>query len=132
MNTFTSSRIAFAILNGRILVKSSMDDRTCKEWVLGMGYTEEQYKNAIRGYMTQERLQFFTGDDYRQVPVLNSTYISGLCTWYSSRFRHRPSRICNGVWRGRMNEVWAPIAEINIDSIKQCIPPEVFEVGKSA
>ena len=131
MNAFTLSRIAFVIIDGRILVKSSVNAQTCKDWMLGMGNNEERYKNAIRGYMTPERLQFFTGEDYRPVTVLNNTYIARLCTWYSSHFRYRPLRICNGVRRGRINEVWDPISEINIECINQCIPPKVIEVGRN-
>lgn len=112
-------KIYFAIINGRILVKVSDDARTVKKWLADLGYRKSACGRAIYGYMSNDRIQFYFGND-SYVPNLNNQYLAGLCCWYSSYFRTTPEKIYNGV------------DEVVDRSFTSCIPPEVVEVRKIA
>lgn len=114
MDNFTTNRTPFIVLHGDVLIKKVRDDRSCLEWVMGMGYSKEQWENAIRGYIMENRVQFFTGKDYGCVHIVNGEILKALKQYHGSIYGYLPTQFYNGVKVGEVGSVWQPISELKV------------------
>lgn len=105
-------RTLFIQINGDVLIKRARDSRTCLEWVRDMGYTEGQWESAIRGYVVEDRVQFYTGKDYHAIGYIPSDVLNVLVDYHVSVYGHEPRCIYNGVIKGGPGELWPPIFSI--------------------
>lgn len=96
MSNFVQERTPFIVMHGEVLFKREKDNRTCLEWARDMGYTKKQWEEAIRGYIMEDRVQFFTGDDYGCVVVVNDEIFNSVNTYHASIYGRMPAYYYNG------------------------------------
>lgn len=114
MDGLSQNYTPFIVLHGDVLIKKVVDDRTCLEWTIGMGYTEDQWERAIRGYISENRLQCFTGRDYRCVPYVNSEILRLLREYHGSVYGYLPTELYNGLKKGEAGIAWEPLCVLNV------------------
>lgn len=112
MDNFTASRAPFIVLHGDVLIKKVSDGRTCLEWVMDMGYSKEQWEHAIRGYVMENRVQFYTGRNYGCVQLVNGEILKALKQYHGSIYGYLPTQFYNGVKVGEAGAVWQPVSEL--------------------
>ena len=119
MGDFKSKRIPFIYLNCKLMLNENPGNSTCLEWVTGMGYTKERWANSVRGYISADRVQFFTGEDYRPTPVIPSDIMPIIHAKCINLYGMPPKVVYNGVEVGEEGEFWEPIEDVTSEVYKR-------------
>lgn len=106
---FTAIRIPFIVLpSGEVRFQDEPDGRTCWEWAsTDLRLDRQTWENAVRGYISSGRVQFFTGADYG-IAELDRIPFVVVAIEYERRFGSKPVRYGNGVCSGKEGEFWPP------------------------
>lgn len=104
-------RRAFVYADGKLQVQAEDDQRTCEQWVretLNKGH--EDWSVLSRGYLQEDRIQFFTGEDYRSDPSITASEVQELRDVHEALYGSPAHlKVCNGVVSGVADTVWEPI-----------------------
>ncbi len=80
-----------------------------------LGLTEKEWEHAVRGYILQGRLQFFTGADYH-VTRVPPRVLEAAVEMFESLYDGKPEVYYNGVVPGKEGTVWEPLEVFNISN----------------
>lgn len=116
---FHKSRIAFAWVNGELVLNDNdEDDRDHQHWLMeDYGISIEEFEKLPRGYMIRDKIQLFTGSTFARIEDkdlrLPMADILRLRDIYKKKFPNSVSVwIYNGVRVGKVGEIWIPIEGI--------------------
>ena len=115
---FHLKRYAFVIINGQVVYNDNQnDDRDHQHWLLeDYGISIEQFEKLPRGYMMEDRIQFFVGSSFKPIEdtKLIDSVITSLVDRHINKYGRTKVGIYNGVRVGNIGEIWKPIHVINI------------------
>lgn len=112
MSEFLKNRAPFYCMGDNVYIKKTPDSRSCLQWMLDQGHTHEQWANAVRGYVSENRIQFFTGEDYRCVDSVSEDVLSVLRDYHLRVYGCLAKEIYNGVIAGDQGEFWLPVRQL--------------------
>lgn len=110
---FKDIRRAFVFKDDVIWLQDDADTRDCKQWCQeDLGWDQEKWSTATRGYMTIARIVFFTGDNYEpDERVTNKKVVRARQAHLMAYGRDVDNRIYNGVVPGVHSAMWNIILE---------------------
>lgn len=111
---FHLSRLPFAFLNNDLVMNQNRsDDRDHQHWLTeDYGLSLQQFEVTPRGYITEGRIQFFVGSDFRPMDMnsISDLDIAKLMAQHKCMYPDTHScNIYNGVKVGKIGEIWPPI-----------------------
>lgn len=107
---FTASRRNFVIVGSNPVMQPA-DSKVCTRlWMeQDLRIRQPRFEQVLRGYMSAERLQFYTGSDYGIATQITDEMLERCVTTYGKLYGHAPKLIGNGCWVGSEGEVWKPV-----------------------
>lgn len=114
MDDFTEKRIPFIVFGDKDIWFNHTPKGTCKEWALSsFPITEEDFEKCIRGYIMEDRVQFFRGSNYEACQI-NGRVLDMVAQEYKATYGKYPAEYHSGVVVGEVGEVWPPINTYNL------------------
>ena len=108
---FCATRRNFVIVGNTPILQEKGDTRSTWEWMnSALSMRSQAYEECIRGYMAEDRLQFYTGgNDYSVAVGVTPDILEAAVTKYGKEFGCAPKVIGNGCRPAVTNTVWRPI-----------------------
>lgn len=119
---FNRDRYGFICIGDDIVLMRRQDrELTTSEWAVRVcGVDESDLCYVIRGYITPDRIQFFT-EDYSTAPDVNEKMIANAYAAYKKLYGATAIEAAqvpmyNGVKQGVEGETWPPFLRFDFDS----------------
>ncbi len=114
---FSLERIAFLFCNGQVRVQDRGDHRACEEWALSeLNLSHSEWANSVRGYMLPERIQFFTGENYRADLSVTDGCVQKVKEAYKDIYGTECDNVFNGVNIKATDTLWGAIYRYDVEN----------------
>lgn len=113
---FHRERIAFVILDNKLVVNDNPDDdRDHQHWLTeDFKITIKEFERLTRGYIKPGRIQLFIGSKFECInpDTLRLDHLLDLICLHNKKFGNNDIQVFNGVHIGKVGDIWEPIQRL--------------------